>query len=341
MRVIVPCSGARCGGEPLRQCRRCLCVKYVRDLLPELPWRAMQACPGHGRVARNRHAGMPRLMAALSRQCRALSGGTLEPVFVIEFPVQLRGEDLRSSDELLPILHASRQCMHGENCTAAAQRSCAPVLHLTQAPLPVSPREDGDGAVRGGKRTRFDMCVLVRCKRRRGGSGGCESACGGSQPPLRSQPEAGMHAAGGGREAVPVVMVEVAGGSIRNQEQQAMMLGKVESCLHPEVVQPLSDGGHPGGGKGGANGGDDGAGDSAWRLLFVAESDLDRAAFRKSFARRVLMSCMHDALWRCVPDGAKAHRLRQGTAAVGNSACVTYSSGRGDMWGDLLRLKNV
>lgn len=87
--MLVPCVGAKRGSERLRQCRRCLAVKFIRDLPPEMSWSGMQACPGHGRVARDRHAGLPQLMAALTKQCRIISNATLEPVFVIEFPVRL------------------------------------------------------------------------------------------------------------------------------------------------------------------------------------------------------------------------------------------------------------
>ena len=88
MRIVVPCIGAKRGSKQVQQCRQCLCVKSIRDLPPELPWKAMQACPAHHRVARKRHAGMPRLVTAVAKQCRILSRGTVEPVFVVEFPVR-------------------------------------------------------------------------------------------------------------------------------------------------------------------------------------------------------------------------------------------------------------
>lgn len=279
---------------------------------------------GGASLAAQRLSGRPAPLQEITTLPRMCGGGTHACV-----QVQLRTRDVYSRKKLLRRMGASSQCMHGGNCTATARQDCSRVLQLVSGVSNARAREMDEEAGTASRRTRFDVFVLLRQKRQPGEAEPGAPLCGSRR---HGEPHAWGKSAPAERAApLPVTMIEVVGKSIRNKGQKEMMLTKIQSCLFPEMLR----------GQGGAGWSGDAIADGApWSLLFVAEDDLRRKHFRKVFARRVVMACMHEALWRCVPERAEARRLLPAAGgAVRSSVCVTYSSPRPDLWGHLLQLK--
>lgn len=179
MAVMVPCIGGACGRQPVQLCARCFCVKYVRDLAPELSWKCFQACPGHNQVRRDRHAGIPELARALAKQCAHITRGALEPLLIFEFPVRTRN--------CLPCQHwqPGARCRHtefegqGAHCAASSCRldlqggrailMCCSAYELAQhvfgmlgrVPVQAFVAHEDDAALRCAGPERAAACVIL------------------------------------------------------------------------------------------------------------------------------------------------------------------------------------
>eukprot|EP00892_Ulva_mutabilis_P008808 jgi/Ulvmu1/629/UM001_0637.1 len=175
--------------------------------------------------------------------------------------------------------------------------------------------------------TRMDLTIALYVAVE-GATSACDAA--GLQMQL---PGAGDTAAA---RVLPLAHVEVAGESKRNQGQQAAMLRKM-SVLRRGAVAPTGMRPSGAGSDTGRNGWNGGDGTEALRtVFFVAAEDMqDEDGPRAvAIARAILMSCMHDELWRVLPQCVAAWELRQ-TEVKRGAAVLTYSCQRPDYMGHL------